>query len=223
MESTSLRRTAAVLALLALPACGPTDKAGAGPSDSSSTPAATSSAGTGDKTETPTPSASASSPDADHGTPHKKPTPAHAASGICDSGDLHVSTESGGGAAGHDITRIVFQNTSDHACWVRGYPGVSYVAGSDGHQVGGSALRDSSHGPSSARIWLIPNAHAYALLNQPNPHNFTSGSCDPTSVRGLRIYPPEETASLYAADSGTACADGGTGRPLVTALSKSPQ
>lgn len=225
MESTSLRRTAAVLALLALPACGPTDKAGAGPSDSSSTPAATSSAGTGDKTETPSPSASASSPDADHGTPpaHKKPTPAHAVSGICDSGDLHVSTEAGGAAAGHDITRLVFQNTSDHACWVRGYPGVSYVAGSDGHQVGGSALRDSSHGPSSARIWLIPNAHAYALLNQPNPHNFTTGSCDPTSVRGLRVYPPEETASLYAADSGTACADSGTGRPLITALSKSPQ
>lgn len=221
MEPTSLRRTAAVLVLLALPACGPTDKAGAGPSDSSSSPAATSSADAGDTTASPSPSAS--SHHAEHGTPSAKPTPAHAASGICGSGDLHVSTEPGGGAAGHDITRLVFQNTSDHACWVRGYPGVSYVAGDDGHQVGGSALRDSSHGPSSARIWLIPNAHAYALLNQPNPHDFTAGDCDPTPVRGLRIYPPEETASLYAADSGTACADDDTGRPLITALSKSPE
>lgn len=227
MESTSLCRTAAVLALLALPACGPTDKAGAGPSDSSSTPAATSAAGTGDKTDTVSPTASPSHDD-DHGKQgdgknDDEPAPAAAAGGICDSGDLHVSAEPAGAAAGHDITRLVFQNTSDHACWVRGYPGVSYVAGDDGHQVGGSALRDSSHGPSSARIWLIPNAHAYALLNQPNPHNFTSGSCDPTPVRGLRVYPPEETESLYAADQGTACADSGTGRPLITALSKSPQ
>lgn len=226
MESTSLRRTAVVIALLALPACGPTDTAGAGPSDSSSTPAATSSAGTGDKTDTASPTASPSHHD-HRGKPDDgkddEPTPAHAASGICDSGDLHVSTEPAGAAAGHDITRLVFQNTSDHACWVRGYPGVSYVAGDDGHQVGGSALRDSSHGPSAARIWLIPNAHAYALLNQPNPHNFTSGDCDPTSVRGLRVYPPEETSSLYAPDSGTACANTGTGRPLITALSKSPQ
>lgn len=225
MEPTSLRRTAAVLALLALPACGPTVKAGAGPSDSSTTtPAATSSADTGDTAgPSPSPSSHHAHGKPDDGGHRAKPKPPEAAGGICDSGDLHVSTEPGGAAAGHDITRIVFQNTSGHACWVRGYPGVSYVAGSDGHQVGGSALRDSSHGPSSARIWLIPNAHAYALLNQPNPENFTSSGCDPTSVRGLRIYPPEETSSLYAADSGRACASSGTGRPLITALSKSPQ
>jgi len=230
MEPTSLRRTAVVLALpalFALSACGPVDKAGAGPSDASSTPAATSSSDTGGDSgdATRTPSASPHDTGDDSGTDgnDSKPAPTRASGDMCTSGDLHVSTENAGAAAGHAVTRLVFQNTSGDACWVRGFPGVSYVAGGDGHQVGGPAVRDHSRGPSSARIWLIPNGHAYALLNQANPHNFPSSDCDPTDVRGLRVYPPEETESVYVPDATQACADGDTGRPQISALSKAEE
>ena len=213
LETTSLRRTVAVLGLLALPACGPAARNGAHPSGSSSSPAAASSA---------SPSATPTETPPEHHAEHSG-NPKPQAGGMCRSADLALSTEAGEGSGmGHAITRLVFQNTSGHACWVRGYPGVSYVAGGNGRQIGGAARRDRSRPPSAARIWLIPNAHAYALLDQSNPHNYPAGRCDPTSVRGLRVYPPEETASLYTPDKGQACADGGTGRPLVSALSRSP-
>jgi len=224
MESTSLRRTAVVLALLALPACGQAGPAGAAPSGSSSTSAAAPSE-TGDTTASGRPSATPAHRTTRGTADHGKPTPAPAAaSGMCRSRDLALRTEpdEGGSGMGHAITRLVFQNTSGHACWVRGYPGVSYVTGDDGRQVGGAARRDRARPPSAARIWLIPNAHAYALLDQANPRNYPAGRCDPTAVRGLRVYPPEETASLYVPDKGEACADGGTGRPMISALSKSP-
>lgn len=43
-----------------------------------------------------------------------------------------------------------------------------------------------------------------------------------SAVMTGRVYPPEATASLYVADKDQACADPGTGRPRVSALSKSP-
>lgn len=223
MEPSSLRRPAAALALFALAACGPAGQVGATPSGSSSTPAASPS-GTGEKTGGKTTSESPS-PD---GTRHDKAADdgkrsSAAGDGMCQTGDLSLSTEPAqGSGAGHQITRLVFKNTSGDACWVRGYPGVSYVTGDDGHQVGGAAIRDRSRPPSEARIWLIPNAHAYALLNQPNPHLYPESRCDPTKVRGLRVYPPEETSAMYVPDRETACADDSTGRPEVSALSKSP-
>ena len=139
-----------------------------------------------------------------------------ASSSRCESGDLSVMAKPVDAGAGHQVTRLWFKNESSGNCWVYGYPGMSYVAGDDGHQVGGSATRDTQH--AAQKVYLSPHELAFADVNQANPHNFPDSSCDPTDVRGLRIYPPDTTAAKYVPAPGTACADSGTGRPSISVI-----
>ena len=44
-------------------------------------------------------------------------------------------------------------NTGRRTCELRGFPGVSYVAGDDGHQVGPAAAMD---GPRGGEVRLAP-------------------------------------------------------------------
>src|SRR4051812_3746340 len=46
------------------------------------------------------------------------------------------------GAAGSVYTPLVLTNVGPRTCELRGFPGVSYVAGDDGHQVGPAAVMD---------------------------------------------------------------------------------
>jgi hypothetical protein len=39
-----------------------------------------------------------------------------------------------------------------------------------------------------------------------NVANYDAGVCRPTPVRGLRVYPPGETAALVVPATGTGCA-----------------
>lgn len=140
-----------------------------------------------------------------------------ASSSRCTSGDLSVmSKPAEGGGAGHATSRLWFTNESSSTCWVYGYPGVSYVAGDDGHQVGGSATRDTQH--AAQKIWLSSHELAYADLDQVNPYNYPDTTCNPTHVRGLRLYPPDETAAKYVKAPGTACANTTTGRPTISVI-----
>lgn len=217
-------------ALVALAGCGPVDHAAGGPaSDSPAAASSGSSSGpsggsSGDSPGDPSAGPGATgSPDGGAHSARPQVSGAHAGK-ECRSSDLRVTradTEAGG--MGHAIVRLVFRNASSHACWMKGYPGVSYVTGDDGHQVGGAARRDRDRPPSAARIWLIPNAHAYASLDQVNPHNYPTARCDPTTVRGMRVYPPDEASALYVPGKTQVCAKDGTGRPTVSAITKTPR
>jgi hypothetical protein len=220
LTHTGIRRCAMALAplvLVALAGCGPTAQSGQSK--------AADKTASSDKAKKDNGSAPAKPGRKSGGTekngPEKK-AGSTGASGECRSGDLSVTAGAGqSGGAGHVSTRLTFKNTSGHECWMRGFPGVSYVAGGNGAQVGASALRNGGDGPSAARITMLPNGHAYANLDQPQPRNFPKAQCDPTSARGLRVYPPDETTSLYAPDQSLACGHGKTGRPSVGAVTKS--
>ncbi|HEY3683355.1 MAG TPA: DUF4232 domain-containing protein [Streptosporangiaceae bacterium] len=222
LTHTGTRRCAmalAPLALVALAGCGPAAR----PHQSNAADKTASS----DKSAPDNGSASAKPGKKTGGTekngPEKK-AGSTGASGECRSGDLSVTAGAGqSGGAGHVSTRLTFTNTSGHECWMRGYPGVSYVAGGNGAQVGASALRNGGEAPSAARITMLPNGHAYANFDQPQPRNFPKAQCDPTSVRGLRIYPPDETTALYAPDHALACGHGTAGRPSVGAVTKATE
>ena len=85
---------------------------------------------------------------------------------------------------------------------MQGYPGVSFVAGTDGHQVGAPARRVSGPTP---RVNLGPGQSADALLGIAEAGNFSN--CQQTPVLGLRVYPPDNTLALYVAHSDTGCAN----------------
>ncbi|MGH3470351.1 MAG: DUF4232 domain-containing protein, partial [Thermocrispum sp.] len=99
-------------------------------------------------------------------------------------------------------------NKSGSACVIQGFPGVSFVAGNDGHQVGAAAYRDGAKG---SPVTLKPGATAYAAVGFTQVRNFDPADCKPTPVRGLRVYPPQETESMFLRNSGTGCANADLG------------
>lgn len=58
--------------------------------------------------------------------------PAERAVPQCTNGHLTATYRGGDAAMSHLYGRIVLRNTSDVACWVKGYGGLSYVGGATG-------------------------------------------------------------------------------------------
>ena len=114
------------------------------------------------------------------------------------------------GAAGSVYVPLVLTNIGGRTCELRGFPGVSYVAGNDGHQVGPAAAMSGPRG----EVVLKPGAAAAAQLQLVNVANFDAGLCRPTPVRGLRVYPPGDTTSLFIERAGTGCAGPPPGNQL---------
>ena len=54
-----------------------------------------------------------------------------------------------------------------------------------------------------------PGHSAHATLRAVNVGNFPPATCTPTPVLGLRIYPPNQTAAAFIAQTGTGCAQAG--------------
>lgn len=197
IRRSGVRATAGVLAAAALliSACGepeaPEQPAGLSAGLAPSPSATPDPAAAGSTAPAPTSSATAAAP-------------ARASGGLCRSADLKLSLGKGDGAAGTVWRPLRFTNVSGTPCVVRGFPGVSYVAGEDGHQVGAAAYRDGSKG---AAVTLAPGKTAYAAVGFTQVANYDPEDCRPTAVRGLRVYPPQETHSMYLANPGRGCAN----------------
>jgi len=95
-------------------------------------------------------------------------------------------------------TGLQLKNVGSSACTLYGYPGVSWVAGADGHQVGAAAARQAdSTGDAEQTVTLAPGALASAPLDIVDAAAFSRSQCKPVPVRGLRVYPPGENAALF--------------------------
>jgi hypothetical protein len=187
-------RSIRTLAALAV-AAGVLAGACAGPSEEQqpATPPATTTA----TTTTPPAPASAATSAAPAGEPGSDALPR------CATGELSASLGEGGAAAGSVYRQLVFTNTGARACELRGFPGVSYVTGDDGHQVGPAAEMAGERG---GQVPIAPGGTARAQLRLVNVQNYDPAACSPTPVRGLRVYPPGDTAALYVPMEGTGCA-----------------
>ncbi|HEU5473243.1 MAG TPA: DUF4232 domain-containing protein [Actinophytocola sp.] len=144
-------------------------------------------------------SASAPAPPA---PPAEQPEPI-AGPDECRSTELKLSLGQGDAAAGTAYRPLRFTNAGARTCTIQGFPGVSYVTGDDGHQVGPAAFRVGSKG---AAVALAPGVTANAPVGFIQVRNFDPAVCRPTPVRGLRVYPPHETASLFVPMDGLGCA-----------------
>lgn len=130
-------------------------------------------------------------PVAEPSTSESQPEPTET---TCERDDLKLSLSYQGSGAGSEYQALVLTNDGDRSCVVRGFPGVSYIAGEDGHQVGAAAFRTGSKGPA---VELSPGQRASALLKLANVANFDAASCEPTAARGLRVYPPHAYDSVF--------------------------
>lgn len=98
---------------------------------------------------------------------------------------------------------LTFTNTSKVSCTLTGYPGVSYVAGSQGTQIGAPAARLTG---TVTAVTLQSGSSAFATLREVVAGNYPS-SCGLTNVAGLRIYPPNQTAALFVAQNTQGCSN----------------
>jgi hypothetical protein len=121
----------------------------------------------------------------------------------CTVRDLDVSLGAEEGTAGTVYRALVFTNTGRRTCTIQGFPGVSFVTGDDGHQVGEAARRVDEKGP---RVTLKPGETANSAVGFVNIGNFDPVACQPTAVRGLRVYPPHDRKSEFVPFETTGCA-----------------
>lgn len=174
----------------ALAACGSQETPSSAPSeDLSSAPVS--------GPESPTTTTAALSPPATTTAPPAPVDPA-----ICHSNALSVTLGPSDGAAGTIYVLLRFTNTGPAQCVLHGFPGVSYVGGDNGAQIGPAAERD---GVKGAAVNLPHGGVASAQLAMVQVLNYEASACHPTPVTGLRVYPPGETASVFVPLKGTGC------------------
>jgi hypothetical protein len=140
----------------------------------------------------------------------------------CTTGDLVVWLDTmGNGAAGSSYYNLEFTNVSRHACSMSGYPGVSAVNVA-GSQIGSAAGHNAEHPAalitlSSAAAsggpggFASPNT-ATVILAISDAGNYSNSACGRVISSGLRVYPPDQTASKIIPYPFVTCAKHG---PLI--------
>jgi len=188
---TRAGRLAAVLACAAL-------AAGCSSSSSSTSSAPPSSAAASSAPAAPTTASASSSSTAAPGV------------AACATSALKVTQSAPNGYAGGSYVTIGFTNTSSATCTLYGYPGVSLVSASYA-QLGLSAKRVSTV-PVKV-ITLASGATASASVQIVDALNFPSTTCGPVKAAYLRIFPPNQTASVYLANTSQICS-----KPIQTLM-----
>ena len=122
----------------------------------------------------------------------------------CKSADLAaaLTPDQGGGGMNQNRLVLAFTNRGAVECALQGSPGVSFVTGDGGTQVGAPATRESDGGTA---VTLLPGASATSTLAITNADVFDPAECAPADVRGLRVYPPGETAAMFVEHQQKAC------------------
>ncbi|AXB45921.1 DUF4232 domain-containing protein [Amycolatopsis albispora] len=179
---------------LALAACG--EQAPQTASPAASTP--TSSASPTSETTTTPPATTTESSASPGGE-----APGANGDNLCKVDDLTITLGGGEGAAGTVYRQLEFINSGKRTCTIQGFPGVSYTAGGDEHQVGPAAFREGTKGEP---IELAPGQKATADVGFVQVRNYDPGTCQPTPVTGIKVYPPQETAYKIVPFEGTGCA-----------------
>jgi hypothetical protein len=179
--------TAVAAAALLLTACGPSQ-----PQTQGTTTPGTNSA---------SPSTTPASPDASQ-SPSSSGTNTQAGPALCKAATVSAATDaSGGGAAGSVYMKLNLTNTGTAPCLLKGYPGVSLTANADGPPIGAAATRDET--TPVADVLLAPGQTGTAVLRYTQAANYSD--CTLTDAAGFRIYPPEDTASLFLPQPTSAC------------------
>jgi hypothetical protein len=133
----------------------------------------------------------------------------------CSTADLSLSVGQVDGAAGNLYYPLILTNAGGAPCTLAGYPGVSFTDAS-GTQIGPSAARRQDR---YATVTLPASGQASALLHQPDPNNFPSGSCRIAEAQRIRVYPPGQTGALSARFHEQVCSvSGGASRTDVGPL-----
>lgn len=163
-------------------------------------------------------------------TPRSVATPGGGAQGTaagsastttCATSQLTGSIGDGGTGAGAAAQRvaIILHNAGPSSCTLQGWPGVSFVGGGHGAQIGNSATLDRS--TPHATQTLRPGGEVQAIVVVQSSTKWNSATCEPRVTDGFRVFPPGSRQSLFIPASGSlfeACAASGIHQLSTSAL-----
>lgn len=131
----------------------------------------------------------------------------------CGASTLTLSLGQGDTSMSQTHLPLHFVNRGSAPCVIVGFPGVSYVTGDNGQQVGPPAQRDGAVGKP---ITLAPGQTATTIVDSVTVGVFDANVCQPTAVRGFRVYAPDDRASMFVAlPSGFQGCQGNTPSPQL--------
>ena len=198
-SARAARRISAAAALLCTgalaAACGST---------SSNNGAAASQAATPVSSPAPVSSAAPSAPPSTGATTPQTP-PSSPSVPACPTADLSgtVNTSQGGAAAGSTYYPLNLTNTSKTSCFLFGYPGVSFVTGPSGSQIGEPASRNPAVAPRT--VVLNPGGTAHVTVQVVDALNYSKSDCQPVTAHWLKVFPPGQFTALYIKFTATTC------------------
>jgi hypothetical protein len=123
----------------------------------------------------------------------------------CVTSSLNVTVDisQGGGAAGSTYLPIDFTNSSGRACSMYGFPGVSFVTGRGGSQIGAAAARNDGFSPVPVTLAAHGSAHAWLQVAQAG--NYPASTCHMVTATWLRVFPPGDRVPAYVSHTFSAC------------------
>ncbi len=130
----------------------------------------------------------------------------------CLTRNLKVSLGPANGAAGTTFYPLKFVNTGTTSCTLTGYPGVSAVTGG-GKQIGSPASRNNT---KFQTVTLAPGKSRSATVGIVDTGNFSATSCAPVTAAGLKIIPPNQSASVTLKKKFSTCSSTSTSSLTVT-------
>ena len=107
------------------------------------------------------------------------PPPSHTAAAVsaCANSTLRASLAPAGAAAGTAYYALRLTNVSASSCSLFGYPGVSFVSGAGGQQIGSAAARNPLYPVTT--VVLSPNGTANATVGIAAAANYPAARCHP--------------------------------------------
>lgn len=103
----------------------------------------------------------------------------------------------------YDAYLVWMRNVSTRSCQLFGFPGVDFMSGPGGQQVGHEGFRDRIYTPT--RISIDPGQRAAAEVRIADTASVAG--CRPTSVPGVRIYVPNTYSPQFFAMPVQACSN----------------
>jgi Protein of unknown function (DUF4232) len=166
--------------------------------------------GAGSPATTAASSASSAAPPASSAPPTTGATtpatpPSTPSAPACSTADLSgtVNTSQGGAAAGSTYYPLNLTNTSKTSCYLFGYPGVSFVTGPSGSQIGEPASRNPAVAPRT--VILTPGGTAHVTVQVVDTLNYSKSDCKPVTAHWLKVFPPGQFTALYIKFTATTC------------------
>ncbi|WP_161598170.1 DUF4232 domain-containing protein [Curtobacterium flaccumfaciens] len=146
--------------------------------------------------------------------------PATAPGARCATAQLSGSIGDGGGSsAGAQRVAIILHNTGANSCTLQGWPGISFVGGHNGTQIGNAATLDRA--TAHQTLPLRPGGEVQAIVTVRQAGDWDSATCHPSVTDGFRVIPPGSTQSLFVGATGSlfeACASTNVHQLTTSAL-----